>query len=221
LGNSNQINPHGGLHMTYNMLGPELRNTRSAHSSRTDPAIISRRTDGPYWGNGDYDGDERAVHPAILTDAKMHSVLRGMIVLGAIMLCAMFLGACSTYEHRDGGGYTVRYASAGPLVESAPPPPRVRKVVYIAPRHTPASTVLLVEPDRDRGESHPVLNVGKDDEIPREYRHYVSDRALRTLRARNAMCKEARPGQCNAPNVAHCHGPFCHAHSGGDKRHTH
>jgi hypothetical protein len=179
--------------------------------------------DGPYCGTGGYDGDDMAMHPAILTKEQMYSMLRGLLVLMVLLVCVSFLGACSTYQHLDGGGYTVRYAAAHPLVEPAPPPPRVRKVVHVAPRHvhTPAPTVVLVEPDRDRGESHPVLNVGKDDEIPREYRHYVSDRAIRTLRARNAMCKEARPGQCNAPNIPHCHGPFCHAHQGGDKRHTH
>ncbi len=197
---------------------------RTRHINRAAEAIAKRHQDGPYWGNYDDDPDERPLHPAILTPEQMKSFLRAGLVLGALLITFLALGGCSYYEHRDGGGYTVRYASNA-LVEPPPPPPRPRKVVVVktaAPAAPP--TVVLVEPghrDRDHGESHPVLNVGKDDEIPREYRHYVSDRSVRTLRARMAMCKEQRPGYCNAPNIPHCHGPFCHSHHGGDKRHTH
>ena len=76
-------------------------------------------------------------------------------------------------------------------------------------RHTPA-TVIVVEPEKQA-----------DDSIPREYAKFVSSRGPTTWRARGRMCREARPGYCNYPNVPHCHGPYCHAHPGGDKKHTH
>lgn len=66
-----------------------------------------------------------------------------------------------------------------------------------------------------------ILNVGKDNEIPREYARYVSQRSIGQLRQRHKMCNEARPGYCSAPNVPHCHGSYCHAHTGGDQKHTH
>jgi hypothetical protein len=203
--------------MHYDITQPARSDDR--HGSRAIAAIAHRQQDGPYWG--DYDPEERSLHPAVMTTEQMKSFGRAMLVAGALLITFLLAG-CSTYEHRDGGGYTVRYAAASSLVESPPPPPRPRKVVVHKSAPPPAPTVVLVEPSpRDRGESHPVLNVGKDDEIPREYRHYVSDRSVRTLRSRMSMCREQRPGYCNAPNVPHCHGPFCHAHQGGDKRHTH
>lgn len=209
--------------------------------SRAISAVVRRHQDAePYWGDhGQFDHyDERTPHPAVLTPEQLKQFIRISFVGIIILVTVMFLGGCSTYEHRDGGGYTVRYGSPlsspssmaspfdDPLITPRPPHKRVAYKPVVKPHvaHTPPpATAALVEPreQRERGDSHPVLNVGKDDEIPREYRHYVSDRSVRTLRSRMAMCKEQRPGYCVSPNVPHCHGPFCHSHSGGDKRHTH
>ena len=153
----------------------------------------------------------RAPHPAVILFPKdaLAIFLRVVAYCLIALILAAALAGCAVYEHRDGGGYTVRYASVYDWEDRpqyiAHPAPRPRKVVIV----------------KEAGESHPVLNLGQDDEIPREYRHYVSDRSLRTMRARHKMCAEARPGYCNAPNIPHCHGPYCHAHQGGDKRHTH
>lgn len=153
-------------------------------------------------------------HPAVITcpDQLYYTFLRVLTFSVGLAIMGFLLGGCSVVEHRDGGGYTVRYAS---LTEPEPVP---QKRHYSKPRAQPRSTVVVV---RERAESHPVLNIGKDDEIPREYANYVSDRGVRTWRQRRKMCAEARPAYCAAPNVPHCHGPFCHAHVGGDKRHTH
>lgn len=165
------------------------------------------------------DEDARPLHPAILNKEQLITTLRALFV--AIALCSVIIAltGCATYEHRDGGGFTVRYASADMDGTQAAPKPKPKRVVRKAAPITETHTVVMIE--RERGESHPVLNLGADNEIPREYSHYVSDRSLRGLRSRKAMCKDARAGYCNAPNVPHCHGPFCHAHPGGDRRHTH
>ena len=60
-----------------------------------------------------------------------------------------------------------------------------------------------------------------DDFIPREYAKFVSSRGPMSWRARSRMCREARAGYCNYPNIPHCHGAYCHAHPGGNVKHTH
>lgn len=154
-------------------------------------------------------------HPAVITcpDQIYYAFLRVLTFSVGLALMGFFLGGCSVVEHRDGGGYTVRYAATSLTEPEYVPPPKRHYHKAKSP-----STVAVV---RERAESHPVLNIGKDDEIPREYANYVSDRGVRTWRQRRKMCAEARPAYCSAPNVPHCHGPFCHAHVGGDKRHTH
>lgn len=151
------------------------------------------------------------VHPAI-SDRFGLLLTRVAVVIGFVF--TMFaLGGCAVHEHRDGMGYTVRYDGDGAYNE---PPPRPRRV-YRA-RYYDGERVIYAQP---RHESHPVIHMGRDDAIPREFANYVSDRNVTKWRQRSNMCKEHRPGYCSAPNVAHCHGPFCHAHPGGDKRHTH
>lgn len=131
---------------------------------------------------------------------------------------ASVLAGCAVRDHADGGGYTVRYTSARYLDDDPPPPPPRRVVRRIRVVEAPPPPVVIV---REHRESHPVLNLGKDDEIPHEFARYVSDRSVRSWRQRSKMCRQARPGYCSVPNVAHCHGAFCHAHPGGNRRHTH
>lgn len=134
--------------------------------------------------------------------------------LGALALAAtaLMLSGCATYEHRDGGGYTVRYdyATANSYALRDP---------YVVPRKRSA----MPKRRHRHVESHPVvtLNNGADNEIPAEHAKYVSDRSIRSWPSRMRMCRSARPGYCARPNYAHCHGPYCHAHPGGNKRHTH
>lgn len=169
--------------------------------------------------------EPRTYHPAILNNVNEFAAImrRVAIFLSLAVLLSSFvaLGGCSVTEHYDGGGYTVRYASASngyssPEMEQ-PPRRVVRRPVYVSPR----SEVVVKSTPKHVANSHPILNVGQDDEIPSEYAKFVSDRNIRTWRARARMCRDARPGYCSAPNIPHCHGPFCHAHPGGNRRHTH
>lgn len=172
----------------------------------------------PYNYVAPHDEDEpRPLHPAIPSYNDLQRFIRAALVLGALCIVVTFLGACTVVEHRDGNGYTIRYVDSPEVAQSSRATPRPRK---IAPKTEPTAVAAHANA-RDKRESHPVLNVGQDDEIPTEYRHYVSDRSLRTIRARMAMCRQSRPGYCNPPNTPHCHGPFCHAHAGGERRHTH
>ena len=132
----------------------------------------------------------------------------------ALVAAALLLSGCATYEHSDGGGYTVRYdyASADSYALRDP---------HIVPRKR--YTRRKRRHRHRHVESHPVvaLKNGANNEIPSEYTKYVSDRGVRSLPSRMRMCRKARPGYCARPNYAHCHGSYCHAHPGGNKRHTH
>jgi hypothetical protein len=152
-------------------------------------------------------------------------------VFGIISFVGVITSGCAIIEHKDGGGFTTRYVSALTIdpMTGQPVTPKTTTQPVVPPKSSikPAPIIAYVKPSQETmtiksGPSHPaLLNIGKDDEIPKEYAHFVSDRNLTTLRARSRMCKEQRSAYCNEPNIAHCHGPFCHAHIGGDKRHTH
>lgn len=106
---------------------------------------------------------------ATRTTARLARFYFGALVLVA---AALLLSGCATYEHRDGGGYTVRYdyASADSYALRDP---------YVAPR----KRYKRYKRRHRHVESHPVvtLNNGADNEIPAEYAKYVSDRGIRSL----------------------------------------
>lgn len=166
----------------------------------------------------DYDEESRRAHPAIAPEGELFGVAtRSTIVIILITMFVTLLSGCAMTEHRDGRGYTIRYD----LTDAPAEPPKKfhrKPAVRALAKPAPETTVVIVEAER---ESHPILNSGKDDEIPREFAKYVSDRSLRTWRSRSQMCSKSRPGYCNAPNIPHCHGPFCHAHPDGSRRHIH
>lgn len=179
---------------------------------------LGGKDDRAYNSVFDYDVESRRPHPAVVPPKELRGV--AIRIISALVLASLLAGlvsGCAMVEHRDGKGYTVRYD----MNEATYAPEPTKKTYHRKPAVRAAAkpapvVVVAAEPV----ESHPVLNMGKDDEIPREYAKYVSDRSLRTWRSRNNMCKD-KPGYCNAPNVPHCHGPYCHAHPGGNSRHTH
>jgi hypothetical protein len=183
--------------------------------------------------------EAESAHPAIpKTTKSLVATFKRVLIVGVIVVGAAMLAACGTIqEHRDGGGYTVRYMQSA--FATSPRPsfaavdaygdpvyrrdyyrdryaydyPRPRRVVHTPP---PRPSVVVVAAPKPS-----ILNIGRDDEIPVEHASKVSDRHIRSLAARNKMCSESRAGYCSRPNYAHCHGTFCHAHPGGNRKHTH
>jgi hypothetical protein len=163
--------------------------------------------------------DARPMHPA------SQVCPRSLLTVSAIVftLATLFgLTGCAMYQHGDGNGYTVRYAAEQHFPDGKVP---VRQTSLSAPANpvTPKSRVTkIVVVDKSAVDNaDPILNRDKDDQIPREFANYVSERSLATFSQRSKMCAQTAAGYCLKPNVSHCHGPFCHAHIGGDKRHTH
>lgn len=163
--------------------------------------------------------NRRRIHPALYYQPgeAAHIFLRVITVCLAVFVLGAIVSGCAMTEHRDGRGYTVRFDETVQGEDKPKPRPHVHRA-----SHKP-KTIIVRERERESvNESElAILNIGKDDEIPREYSKFVSNRGITGFRQRSRACRESRPGYCSAPNVIHCHGSFCHAHPGGDKKHTH
>jgi hypothetical protein len=179
-----------------------------------DFSTVSARTDSytvyPFTDNDD---THKRVHPAIFRSHTelLKTMLRVLLVSIAITLASFMAGCATVTDHRDGGGYTVRYAGFDT------PPATARPKRKGGHQRKSVQTVFIEETPINPT----FLNVGRDDEIPVENAKFVSSRGITTWRARLRMCNASRPGYCASPNVPHCHGSFCHAHSGGANKHTH
>lgn len=145
---------------------------------------------------------------------RLARILPGISTALLLIGATSFLAGCApgkyTYYVHDGG--VASYYTYTPIH----PEGRVVSVWDADEGYRPARRHY-----RHRRVSTPVDQTTLDAHIPHDYAKLVSSRGPTKWTDIRRMCRESRPGYCDKPNVGHCHGPFCHAHPGGDVKHTH
>lgn len=135
-------------------------------------------------------------------------------LLSALIGIATLVSGCApgkyTYYVEDGNFVASHYT-----YDETHPEGSVRRIWSAEDRY--ARRVRRHPPPRRHAPSQAEL----DAYIPQEFANIVSSRAPTHWASMRKMCADRRAGYCDKPNYAHCHGSYCHAHTGGNVKHTH